>query len=188
MDAGMAAAVKYRARYDRYNDIPYNAYDGSAVRQLPGEEVLQPRPLVRPKERVVARPRIRVREAGQVSPFAVAGFLAVAVFALLLLYSYVNLTVISQQVVDLRSEMTELRSEEAKLRAQYELAYDLDSIESEMTANGTMVKPQNGQTIYVDLSEPDSVMLFAQEETGGEAGGFLEGIESIATEIVEYFQ
>ena len=26
------------------------AYDGSAVRQLPGEEVLQPRPMVRPKE------------------------------------------------------------------------------------------------------------------------------------------
>ena len=47
---------------------------------------------------------------------------------------------------------------------------------------------KNGQTIYVDLSEPDSVMLFAQEETGGEAGGFLEGIKSIATEIVEYFQ
>ena len=187
MDAGMATAVKYRARYDRYNEIPYNAYDGSAVRQLPGEEVLQPRPLVRPKERVVARPKVRVREAGRVAPFAVAGFLAIGVFAVLLLFSYVNLAVISQQVVDLRSEMTELRSEEAKLRAQYELAYDLESIEADMTASGTMVKPQNGQSIYVDLSEPDSVTLFDQEETSG-GQGFLETVQSIVTEIVAYFQ
>ena len=184
MDAGMATAVKHRVRYNRYNDIPYEAYDGSAVRQLPSEEVLQPRPMVRPKERVVARPKVRVREAGRVAPFAVVGFLAIGV----LLYSYVNLAVISQQVVDLKSEMTELRSEEAKLRAQYELAYDLESIEADMTTNGTMVKPQNGQTIYVDLSEPDSVTLFNQEDATGGAQGFLDSLKSIANEIVEYFR
>ena len=189
MDAGMATAVKQRARYNRYNDIPYDAYDGSAVRQLPGEEVLQPRPMVRPKERVVARPKVRVREAGRVAPFAVVGFLAIGVFAVLLLYSYVSLTVISQQVVDLKSEMTELRSEEAKLRAQYELAYDLEGIEAAMTADGSMVKPQSGQTIYVDLSEPDSVTLFQQEETAAEGTqGFVDSVKSIVNEIVEYFK
>ena len=99
-----------------------------------------------------------------------------------------NLAVISQQVVDLKSEMTELRSEEAKLRAQYELAYDLESIEADMTTNGTMVKPQNGQTIYVDLSEPDSVTLFNQEDATGGAQGFLDSLKSIANEIVEYFR
>ena len=184
----MAAAVKRRTKYNRYTDVPYEADDGSAVRRLKGEEVLQPRPMVRPKERVVARPRVRVREAGVVSPFAVAGFLAVGVFVVLLLFSYVNLTVISQQVVDLRSEMTQLRTEEAKLRAQYELAYDLESIETAMTANGDMVKPQNGQTIYVDLSEPDSVTLFSQEESAPGMGGFVETLQSIVEEIVAYFK
>ena len=188
MDAGMATAVKHRARYNRYNDIPYDAYDGSAVRQLPGEEVLQPRPMVRPKERVVARPKVHVREAGRVAPFAVVGFLAIGVFAVLLLYSYVNLTVISQQVVDLKSEMTELRSEEAKLRAQYELAYDLDTIESTLTADNSMVKPQNGQVIYVDLSEPDTVTYFEEENAATGLDGAVEGIQSIITEIVEYFR
>ena len=184
----MATAVKHRARYNRYSEVPYEAYDGSAARQLSGSEVLQPRPLVRPKERAVVRPKVRVREAGAVSPFAVVGFLAVGVFAILLLFSYVNLTMISQQVVDLKSEMTELRTEEAKLRAQYELAYDLETIESEMTANGTMVKPQNGQTIYVDLSEPDSVVLYDQEDGAQSSGGFLDTVQSIVTEIVEYFR
>lgn len=47
--------------------------------------------------------------------FAVTGFLAVGLLAVLLLFSYVKLNAISDQVVDLRSQMTTLRSEEAKL-------------------------------------------------------------------------
>lgn len=109
----MATAVKRRSRYTNYSRVPYDAYDGSAARQLQREEVLRPRPMVRPRERAVVRPRVRVREAGLVSPFAVVGFLAVGVFAVLLLFSYVQLTTISQQVVELRSEMTALQSEEA---------------------------------------------------------------------------
>ena len=184
----MAAAVKHRKRYSDYNRVPYEAYNGSAARQLQQEEVLQPRPMVRPRERTVVRPRVRVREAGYVSPFAVVGFLAVGVFAVLLLFSYVHLTQISQQVVNLRSEMTTLRSEEAQLRAEYELTYDLSSIEEELMASGTMTRPQNGQVVYVDLSEPDTVTYFNQEETTGGLEGLVESVRSIFSEIVAYFQ
>ena len=99
----MATAVKRRTKLNRYTNVPYDAYDGSAARQLKGSEVLQPRPMVRPKQRVVARPRVRVREAGAVSPFAVAGFLAVGVFAFMLLFSYVMVRVTSQNIIDLGS-------------------------------------------------------------------------------------
>ena len=183
----MATAVKRRSRYTNYSRVPYDAYDGSAARQLQREEVLRPRPMVRPRERAVVRPRVRVREAGLVSPFAVVGFLAVGVFAVLLLFSYVQLTTISQQVVELRSEMTALQSEEAKLRTAYELSYDLSSIEETMTASGAMVRPQNGQ-VYVDLSEPDTVTFFNQDEAVAGLDGMFESVKSIASEIVAYFQ
>ena len=166
----MATAVKRRSRYTNYSRVPYDAYDGSAARQLQREEVLRPRPMVRPRERAVVRPRVRVREAGLVSPFAVVGFLAVGVFAVLLLFSYVQLTTISQQVVELRSEMTALQSEEA------------------MTASGAMVRPQNGQVVYVDLSEPDTVTFFNQDEAVAGLDGMFESVKSIASEIVAYFQ
>ena len=182
----MATAVK-RKRYYQYDTVPFDIYDGSAARQLQQEEVLQPRPLVRPRERAVVRPKVRVREAGAVSPFAVVGFMAVAVFAVLLLFSYVQLAVISDQVVSLRSDLTGLKSEEAKLRAQYELAYDLESIEQTLTASGAMVKPQNGQVIYVDLSEPDSITYYQQEEGATGLKGAAESMYSIFSEIVEYF-
>ena len=89
--------------------------------------------------------------------------------------------------VTLRSDLTTLKTEEAKLRAQYELAYDLEAIENSMTASGAMVKPQNGQTIYVDLSEPDAVTYFQQEESSGGLTGVVESVQSIFGEIVEYF-
>ena len=73
------------------------------------------------------------------------------------------------------------------LRAQYELAYDLESIEQNLTDSGAMVKPQNGQIIYVDLSEPDSVTYFQQEEEATGVEGAVESMHSIFTEIVEYF-
>ena len=182
----MATAVK-RRKYSKYDTIPFPMYDGSAARQLEQEEVLRPRPLVRPRERAVVRPKVRVREAGIVSPFAVVGFLAVLVFAVLLLFSYVQLAVISDQVVSLRSDLTGLKTEEAKLRAQYELAYDLDAIEKSLTADGAMVKPQNGQIIYVDLSEPDSVTYFDGEAPATGLAGIAAGLQSIFTQVVEYF-
>ena len=187
----MATAAKARDRYRApasYGKVPYRAYDGSAVRQLEEQQVLQPRPQVRPRQRAVVRPRVQVRPAGQVSVFAVVGFLAVGVFAVLLLFSYVQLTTISESVVELNSQMTTLKTEEAKLRAQYELAYDLDTIESTLTADNSMVKPQNGQVIYVDLSEPDTVTYFEEENAATGLEGAVEGIQSIITEIVEYFR
>ena len=53
------------------------------------------------------------------------GFAAVAVFAVLLLFSFVELNSLSADMVTMEREMVELKSEEAVLRAQYELSYDL---------------------------------------------------------------
>lgn len=185
----MATAVKQRTEYRTYRRVGYTAYDGSAARQLErGAEVLQPRPQVRPRERTAVRPRVQVREAGKVSVFAVAGFLAVGLLAVVLLLSYVKLMVVSDQVVDLRNELTTLQSEEAKLRAQYELAYDLNSIEEQVTASGSMVSPQHGQVFYVDLSEPDSVEFFQQGNGSTGLSGAADSIRSIGSRILEYFR
>lgn len=173
-----------RGSYDPYRNLHY-AYDGSAVRVLEEEEALQqPRPHVRPRHQQLVRPQVEVRPAGKVSLFAVVGFGAVLVLAALLLMSYVQLSAISGQVVSLNNDMAALQSEEATLRARYELAYDLGAIEKAVTSNGSMSRPQAGQMVYVDLTEPDSVVLFGQEEMGG---GFLESVEEIIGNILAYF-
>ena len=168
----MAETVR-RASYDPYRNLNYQ-YDGSAVRVAQEEEDLQPQPRVRPRERELARPKVAVRPAGKVSLFAVTGFGAVAVLAVLILMSYIQLTTISNQVVSLNSEMTQLRGEEATLRARYELAYDLGAIEKAVTSDGSMSRPQAGQMVYVDLTEPDSVVLYHPDETTDGFWGSLE--------------
>ncbi len=184
----MASAVKeQKRRYQDYRQVSRGAYDGSAVRQLEREEVLQPRPQVRPRKRALTRPKIQVREAGKVSVFAVTGFLAVGVFAVLLLMTYVELTVISEEVVQMKNQLETLKSEEAQLKAQYELAYDLSSIEESMVASGVMVKPQRSQILYVDLSEPDKVTYFQQEETLAGVKGAWDSFRTVWGNVVEYF-
>lgn len=175
---------------NRYNTA--RATYGSAAYDLDyhrGGAITAPRPLVRPRERRAVRPKARVREAGKVSLFAVVGFLAVGVFAVLVLMSAIQLTTLSDEVAALNQQMTTLRSEESKLRTQYELAFDLASIEESVTANGSMVKPQSGQIIYLDLSEPDSVVLFEESETplkGVE--GALQSANEVISNVVEYFK
>ena len=103
----MAAEARRRTtRYETYGSVAYDpVWEGGAVAAPGREEVLRPRPKVRPKERTLARPHVQVREAGKVSPFAVVGFLAVGVLAVLLLMSCVRLTVISDETVQLRSQL-----------------------------------------------------------------------------------
>lgn len=181
----MAQAVRNR-RYDPYRHVEY-AYEGSAVRVLEPDERVLRRPYERPRERsqVKTRPQVQVRQAGRVAPFAVVGFAAVAVLAVLILMSFVRVSTISAEMVGLESQMTQLKSEEATLRARYELAYDLSAIEAAVTADGSMSHPQPGQMVYVDLTEPDSVVVY---DNGNQtSGGFLDGAKEIVRNVLAYF-
>lgn len=180
----MAAEAKRRTtRYEVYGNVAYDpAWEGGAVAAPRREEILHPRPNVRPKERTLARPRVQVREAGKVSPFAVLGFACIGVLAVLLLMSCVRLTVINDETVQLRSQLSQLQEEEAALLTQYELAYDLRAIEEQMLSEGIMVKPNSNQMVVLDLSEPDNVVVYDQTDTGSKVfakvGGFLGGLVS----------
>lgn len=177
-------------KYDPYRGTRYT-YDGSAVRVAEDQEAAvrpQPRPRKNSRRRrePLTRPRVEVRQAGQVAPFAVLGFLTVAVMAVMILMSYIRLSTFSREMVKLDARMTELRSEEATLRARYELAYDLGAIESAMTADGSMSRPQPGQLVYVSLAEPDQVVLYDGEESGDD--GFLESLQKLPDKFLAYFR
>ena len=91
---------------------------------------------------------------------AVAAILVMAAMLVLVLASYAQLVVVNDELVSLRGELQTLQEEETKLMAQYELAYDLQEIEKQMTESGQMNKVQAWQTYTLELSEPDSVEYF----------------------------
>ncbi len=172
------AAQRRTRRYETYGSSAYQPeYErGSAapVRRVRETERLraaaQPRPAgrprVQPRTRVAARPSVAVRPQSAVSPFAILGFAAVALVALLVVMTSARLAVVNDETVDLKATLSQLRSEEKALQARYELAYDLSAIEAQLTADGTMVKAGAENTVYLDLSEGDSVTYYERAEGG----------------------
>lgn len=191
----MATAAVRKNRYSTaratYGSVAYDLdyAEGGSLSRRAGEETLRPRPLVRPRERAAVRPKVRVREAGSVSLFAVIGFLTVGIFATMFIMGCAQLAAYSDDIASLDKQLTALQSEESRLRTEYKLAFDLSGIEQDVTADGGMVKPQTGQIIYIDLSEPDSVVLFEEAETPiTGVQGALAGLKQVFDNIVEYFR
>ena len=169
----MASRHRSNSTYRTYGSVAYApAYDGSAVRAPGRESTLQPRP--------------KVREAGEVSPFAVIGFAAVGVFAALLMFSYAQFVVANDAVVTLRNDLKTLQAENVTLSARYEQVFDMERIQA--AVGDTMVRPTEEQIVYLDLSEPDSVVLYGEEETASGVRGALQGLKNIVRELTEYFR
>ena len=150
-----------------------------------GLEREEDQPRIRTRERHAARERARVRAAGYVAPTAVIGFVLVAVMAVLLLSGYAQVAQVSDQIVHLRGEGETLSEENAKLRTEYELCFDLKTVEEQVAASGLMVQPQPGQIVTLNLSEPDSAKFYADVDQGEDLWG---EVGQTVDNLVEFFQ
>ena len=172
----MAARRRSTTVYNTYGSVAYApAYDGSAVRAPRREEELQRRP--QPK----TREHIRRKQ-----PFAVVGFIAVAVFAALLITSFAQFTALNGEVVSLQNQLTTLQTENATLSAQYEKVFDMETIQA--AVGESMVRPTSDQVEYIDLSEPDTVVVYGEQEASGGIVGALKAAGTVLGEMIEYFR
>ena len=132
--------------------------------QIRGNTVRRPEPVrvprTVPRKRPVPRPDVQVRTQSAFSPFAVVGLFSVLVCTLLLVISTAQLATVNHEIVDLRSDLAGLQDESLMLQAKYELVFDLEAIEKMFLSNGSMVRAGTGQTVYLDLSAPDSVIYY----------------------------
>lgn len=177
--------------YSTYGSAAYAPlYDGNAARVPRREEEPRRAPAPQPRRREQVhrhvRARVEVRQAGQIAPFAVIGFLAVAIFAAMLITSYARLTVANDEMVSLRRELSELKKENVTLSAQYEKVFDLAAIQK--AVEDTMVRPTGDQVVYIDLSEPDTVTIHQETNAGSGWTALRHGAENVFGSIIEYFR
>ena len=180
------AARQRMATYRTNGSVAYApVYEGNVIRnpRRQGEQYSVPKRA--PKRRPVERPQVEVRQAGHVAPFAVVGFLAVGVFAVLLLLSYLQLHLVSESVVSLRGQVSELQAKNDSLSAQYEQVFDMEYLET--AVGGTMIRPTADQITYIDMSRPDSVILHSGSNAGEGADSMLQGVGEFFSTAVEYF-
>ncbi len=175
-------ATERRTRqYTTYGNVAYQpefersaAPSRSRVQRPRREEERTQRPRVQPRPQTVARPNVEVRSQGAIAPFAIIGFAAVILCALLLVMTSARLAMVKDETVELRSTLAELKTEEKTLQAEYELVFDLAAIEQQFTADGSMVRPGAGQTVYLDLSDGDQVIYY--DNGGGGLSGLLRQV------------
>ncbi len=183
------------ARDLRYRNGRPGSVDGNLARSLDFEvrerelrhagEAPRRREAVREKPQVRSLPKVQLREAQHVAPLAVIGAAAAAVLAVLLLLSYIRLTVLSSDMVALRGELKTLEKENVVLTTQYEQIYDLATVKAAAEAAG-MTKPGASQVYYVDGSGGDAAVVYSQEAPGL-LDGLKESLHHGIYAVVEYF-
>lgn len=119
----------------------------------------------REKEQAKTGVRVDIRKRQYVSPLSVLGTAAVLGLALLVLLSYVQLTVLSAETVKLKNQLAELETKQVTLTAEYERMFDLATVRQAAEAAG-MSKPSASQVCWLDVSEGDSVEIYAEAEQG----------------------
>ena len=144
----------------------------------------KPRKVQRREAKVQTTVRTRPRQ--KVSRIALAGFTALAAMVLVLVMSYAKLTAISSDVVSMKNELTALQDEHVALLTRYEQTFDLSAIKEAAEATG-MAKPSASQIFYVDLSEPDSVVVY-QQGGGNIFSRIFTSLGHGMCSVVEYFK
>ena len=142
-------------------------------------------PKAREKAKVYEAPRVLLRARQVVSPLAVLSVAAIMGLALLVLMSYVQLTMLSADTVKLQSQLAELESENAALTAQYQRMFDMASVKEAAEAAG-MSKPSSTQMSQLDLSAGDSAVAYRQKEPGL-FSRILSSLHGGVYAVVEYF-
>ena len=137
-----------------------------------------------PRSKPAAPPKRRERQ--HVSPFAVLGAAAAAVMLVSLLMSHARLTAVSHDVVTMQRTLAALEEEHVSLLSRYERTFDLAAVKEAAEAAG-MAKPSASQICYIDLSAPDSVVLYARtDETV--LGRVFTAVGQDVASVVEYFK
>ncbi len=140
-----------------------------------------------PRSRKVQKKAAPVRrQREKVSLGTLCGFMALAAMVALMIMCRAQLTEISAQVVSVQKEISALEDEHVALLTRYEKTFDLTTIKEAAAAAG-MAKPSASQVYYIDLSEPDSVVVY-QQKSQNVLSRVLTSLGSGVCAVVEYFK
>ena len=182
--ASAARDMRYRGKQAVNGSLAYDLDYAVRERELRHAGEL-PKVREKAKAKVYEAPRFLVRARQVVSPLAVLSVAAIMGLALLVLMSYVQLTLLSAETVKLQSQLTELETENVSLTAQYQRMFDMASVKEAAEAAG-MSKPSSLQMSHLDLSAGDAAVAYRQKEPGL-FSRILSSLHGGVYAVVEYF-
>ena len=138
-----------------------------------------PQPKAQPRRHPQAQAKTRP------SPLLAGGIVLVCALVMVLLFGYVQLTVVSNHVVTIKDQLATLEEEHVSLVTEYEKTFDLATIKAAAEEAG-MSKPTSGQVQYIDLSGSDTAVVYGDEP--GVVEKAISSLKDGAQSIWEYFR
>ena len=138
-----------------------------------------PQPKAQPRRHPQAQAKTRP------SPLLAGGIVLVCALVMVLLFGYVQLTVVSNHVVTIKDQLATLQEEHVALVTEYEKTFDLATVKAAAEEAG-MSKPTSGQVQYIDLSGSDTAVVYGDEP--GVVEKAISSIKGGAQFIWEYFR
>ena len=162
--------------------------DGSAARDIFSIHNNTARPLERPEHlpEAPAAPAKKVKYKLSISPFAVAGTLVALVMVLLVIFSYVSMFEVRNEIGELKRQRDAATSQQAKLRSEYENGIDLSVIEQQAFALG-MHQPTSDQIRYIQIGEGDTTEVFTAPEERNVFEQIYDAFCDVFSDVAEYF-
>lgn len=166
-------------------DFDYEQREEQRRAHAPKKSAPPPRPKQPPKPQQKAKPVVRPRQRERLSASLVVGLAALCGMVMMLLAGYASLATTSAEVVSLQNELSELRDENVSLLTDYEKTFDINTVKEAARAAG-MTEPTASQISRIDLSEPDSVVVYETQEASLFSRVFTSLGHSVGS-VVEYF-
>lgn len=140
-----------------------------------------------PSEKQIERPEIvktpRNRKKRKLSPcYVVCGLVLVAA-AIYMLFCQMQLTQLTAQVSEQTELLDELTAENVSLSSKKTYSMDMKEIETYATEQLGMVKMDNSQIEYVEMTNPDSVTV---AKSGVSLDALFAGLVHSFSAIMEY--
>ncbi len=144
----------------------------------------QPEPKRQSSRRTAAQPQVRPQQG--ISLFAVSGFAAVALMAVLVLTSYIQLNSVYAATSTMEDYLAELVEEEASLTSEYNDLFDTATLQEAADEAG-LVEPSSTQKVYLELAEPDNAVVYEQKEDPTLVEQVTEDLQGFWRSVLTYF-
>lgn len=167
---------------DQFRSNGSAAYDIFAVQDNTARPLRKPEQL--PQAPVAPAKKVKFKLA--ISPFAAVGTLVTVVMLFLVIFSYVSMFEVRNEIGALNNQKNELTIRQEKLRSDYESSIDLSAIEERAIALG-LHQPANDQIRYVQISEGDTTQVFTAPEDRSFLEQVYDAFRGVFSDVAEYF-
>ncbi|MCD8353838.1 MAG: hypothetical protein LUC47_05955 [Clostridiales bacterium] len=132
------------------------------------------------------RQPVELRKQQPVSLTAVAGFVLVAMLAVGVLTSYIQLNSVYAETMTAQTELTELEDTYTKLAAEEEEVFDSETL-LQAAEDAGLTEPSASQKVYIEFSSPDNTVVYTQQEQATGLRGCWQAVVSFFTGLGAYF-